>query len=215
MKKIFVYCISSFILLLLASCRILPSSLDNIPISHESSQEATDAPIFYENVSPTLDEIEDISSPIYSTDAPPTPSNAKCIENTIRAIDKRVAWIYGRLGNPTLNSISGGRFDGIYNYEESDGYENYYDGERIMLREGYAPIYEEPGGAATAYTLHYDEEGQLIYADVFQYRYTTYHIYFHDGLVVRLIPGDIWNEEVVSFDSYMINAISLCLENAY
>jgi hypothetical protein len=133
-------------------------------------------------------------------------------DSIIQDIDDRVAWIVERLGGYPFRGndlLALGDFACI----QGKAYADYYDGDELVYRRG-NEYYKEIEGDVFYY-LFYDKEGRLIYADILQYRHPTYCIYFYNGTAIRLTRGERENEEETVFDEYMINAITLCLENAY
>lgn len=147
----------------------------------------------------------------------PTPSAAEDIKSIIQSIDDRVSWINELLGNRDKKSnYHADIFEG-FTYKESEVYGDYYDSDTLVYREGNEYYDKIKGGVF--YYLYYDKEGHLIYADILQYRHSTYCIYFnrfnYDDTVICIIKGERTNKAECFFDEYMINAMRLCFENAY
>ena len=124
------------------------------------------------------------------------------IESITQEIDNRIEWIEERLHDSSLENVGG-----------SNGYKDFYDGDARVYRQGSLEYYEKLDGGI-GYALFYDQGGNLIYAEIVQYRAPSYRIYFHNDTVIRLVEGDSI-EETHDFDDLMNNAIALCLDNAY
>ena len=89
-----------------------------------------------------------------------------------------------------------------------------YDNDILVYQVGGVAYYDKLGGGIS-YDMYYDEEGRLIYADITQYRYFFYRIYFQNDAMICLKVGERTNSAVRVLDEYMINAIILCFQNAY
>jgi len=118
------------------------------------------------------------------------------IDNAYRREFTRPAW-----SNESLRGLT---FDSNIHIAEY-----LYSGE-LILRSAWLDYYPEIGGVIH-FVWYYGEAGELIFADVFQYRAPSYLIYFYDDAVVRLIPGERGNQPVTEFSLSMINAITLSL----
>ena len=141
------------------------------------------------------------------------------IRNIMNIINDRVLWIIEHRGSPRQNSNEG-RFCGTLTFIDNDVYQDYYDGSTLVYREGGVEYYDKLEGAVM-FDLYYDNEERLVYAEITQYRYHTYSIYFFDEKILFLIVGSNHDEEgwrclkENELDEYMKNAVNLCLENAY
>jgi hypothetical protein len=97
-------------------------------------------------------------------------------------------------------------YDGNINFTDY-----FYNGE-LVYRTGSLESHPQVDGGIS-FHWYYNDNGELIFAEVHQYRYPTYFIYFHNDAVIRLILGE--HEHATEFDDLMINAIALSFENAY
>ncbi len=137
----------------------------------------------------------DMSSPSPSVEPSvnmPTPTEN--IDDLIEKINERVAYVNGKVG--------------------TGSHEDRYD-ERNRLIYRYGNEYYEAIEGHVFYRIYYDEEEHMIFADINQYRTTSYSIYFDKDIVIRLTKGEPTNEAESVFDDMMSNAIRMCLENAY
>jgi len=128
-------------------------------------------------------------------------------ENIIQNIDDRLALLKER--HIDLDIIQS--FDTVI-FDNGNWFRTLYGENNAPMYRAGALEYYAPIEGPIVYELYYDEEGGLIYAYVVQYRYPVYDIYFHNNEVIRLLTGYGIHEE---FDMYMVNAIAICLENAY
>jgi len=133
--------------------------------------------------------------------------SAKEIKNIMQKIDSRVKKV-----NDSLN----------YEY-----YKDHYDRNILVYRNFSRGVESE---SFTDYSLYYDEQGKLIYADISHYRGALYSIYFHDDGLLHVevgpfsegelfINGDMANVKAVTKKdpsyAFVLEDISLCLEQAY
>jgi len=173
---------------------IISLDMDLEAVSAESSNEHSD-------ISGTDTEIK-IDVPMVDAD----------IESTIRDIDDRVDWIMERLWNDAYMRTEYTALD-YFSRTEAKDYEDLYNGETIIFRTGNE--YSDKLEGEIIYEIYYNEDGCMIYAEVIQYRYLSYSIYFNNDEFVCLITGERTNEKEKTLDEFMTNAVRLCLENAY
>ena len=139
--------------------------------------------------------------------------NTESIEDTIQIINDRVDWVNEHLWNdPYLRT----EFTPLeyFTLKDSELHQDYYDGESLVFRVGGIEYYDKLEGGI-GYGLYYDEDGRMIYAEITQYRYFSYSIYFNNDALLRLTIGERENDRETILDEFMTNAINLCLENAY
>jgi len=133
-------------------------------------------------------------------------------------ITERKQWIRERLEYATYSEFSSVPWIHEQPREltfESEIYiKSYFYNGDLIFRDAWLE-YDPKIGGGISFRWYYSENGDLLFADVFQYRNHSYLIYFYDDSVIRLIPGELGNEPVTDFDMLMINAIALSLENAY
>jgi len=140
-----------------------------------------------------------------------------CDETTaeiVRKIDERVDWIIEGLHEFRIRKDS--NLIPPFSYKKNSFYEDFYYNNILILRLGGIEYYELIEGGI-GYLLYYDEEGGLIFSEVFHYRAPTYCIYFYNDTVIRLLHGERTGAEIDLNRIYDLptNAIALCLENAY
>ena len=164
---------------------------------------------------------------LYLSDAEPYPPR-KCVidqtyvitqnpnvESIVLETNERVLWILEQRGDYINRDADGMvHYDGILTYKKHGDYEELYDGDRLVRRDGHE-FYDEIEGIV-AYSLYYDDEERLIFADIIQYRHPSYCIYFYNDIVVRLAEGEFFDQTIHEIlNDFMLNAIRLCTENAY
>jgi len=139
-------------------------------------------------------------------------------EKIIQLIDKRVQGASGRLENSAVRSWVGNAW--IFEQPRWMAYDSYVefrdftqDGARIK-RTGILEYFPEIKGGVS-FSLFYNEEGELIFAKIFQYNHPSYQIYFHEDAVILLVQGNDRIELASEFCELMIHAIALSLESAY
>ena len=129
----------------------------------------------------------------------PKPLTATDIEDIIQSIDDRVSWIFENYRD--------------FVYIRAEERNDFYDNDLLAYRLGdeYLGKFDE----IVSYDLFYDIDGRLIYAEIPQYRQTSYSIYFHNDTLIRYVAGYLGVIEEENLDDYMINTVEICLENAY
>ena len=152
-------------------------------------------------------------------DANNTVINNAEIDLTLQCINERVSWIINNRGKRTFRSNNGldDVFDGLFTYIDDKPYDDYYYGINLVYREGDISYYDIIEGPIF-YHLFYDINEKLVFAKVIQYRYHTYAIYFQNDRVICFMRGDRFEGKIIdneSLDDIEINAINVCLGNAY
>ena len=149
------------------------------------------------------------------------PTSTDFDDSQIQDIDNSVMRIFDRLGSYEYRNEEL-FYEGFLSICDSETYRDYYDGDSLLCREG-NEYYDKIEGIV-GYSLYYDEDGSLVFAEILQYRHQSYCIYFCNGAVIRLTVGIHWSKEesgtkgdggVDVLDENMLNAIGLCLDNAY
>ena len=134
-------------------------------------------------------------------------------ELTIRNIDNRVSWIDEHI----YCYLDDG--EEAFGQEQircvlNQGYRDYIYNNKMIYRRGTVNYYFKIGGGIVC-DLYYDNEGFLIFAEVAQYRDSTYCIYFINDKLLRISKGEKWYKKENVLDYKMVNAINVCLKNAY
>lgn len=120
-----------------------------------------------------------------------------------------------------------------FTYKENGIYEDYYDGNSLVLRRFYINADHEPKDESlTFFDLYYDENGKIMVGEIRHYRDAWYFIYFYDDelLYVRVGPfytggpylqgnlaqakAFIREHEDYRF-GFVLEDLPICLENAY
>ena len=138
------------------------------------------------------------------------------IEKITNLIDERVDWIIERLGGPNYGGGEHLTLGGLTLVQGTDCHHNsdLYDDDNFVFRQGVS-MYLDALGGGVFHDLFYGEDGKLIFAEIRQFRFLTYSIYFYNDALVCLKTGERTNCSVRILDEFMINAIALCFENAY
>ena len=218
MKKMFYFCCLLCFMLILAGCQALPSSLNvnPVPIADNVKDVSSSSNLYDTEKSGDIEDATNTDFPDniaeFGADVS-VPYPVDNIDEIVRDIDNRVSWIIEQRGS-FINNDGLAFYDGNFTYADGDVYKDYFDGKSLVYREGDMEYYDEIEGPVF-YKLYYGIDGRLVFAEITQYRHPFYFIYFERDKAIRLIAGDIGNSEEEVFDDLMVNAISLCLENAY
>lgn len=143
--------------------------------------------------------------------------NELIISEIVSSIDKRVDWIVNLCGGITDEGVL---FipSFLEGFQENNGYKEFYFDEALLVRCGAIEFYDKLQGGLT-YTLYYDANGYLVFAEVSQYRNSFYAIYFsnvsYQDVCIALVAGERSRCKELYLDELMINAIHICFENAY
>lgn len=140
----------------------------------------------------------------------PEPTQISPTLDAIQKIDERKLWIRENRDK--------------FSNEEGELYRDYRDENNLVCRNFYLNADKEPqDGTFTGFYLYYDEEGKIIYGEVGHYRSTVFNVYFQNDEILHIdfepIKGELAYilatiEESKEY-SFILDDISICLENAY
>jgi len=133
--------------------------------------------------------------------------------NAIIDTDNRMSWIIERVCE-YFNDRDNDDYNGFISCHDYKDYKDFYCDTSLLYRRGIVGYYKEIGGCIH-YDLYYNNDGDLVFAEVNQYRDTTYCIYFYKDKLLRISKGERYMAEEHFLDKKMRNAINVCLENAY
>jgi len=128
-------------------------------------------------------------------------STSSAVDEEMQIIDNRLLWLHENSANFTS------REEGMYT--------DTYDGNALVCRYFSLESNDSHPDVAGAYSLYYDENGKVIYAEIAHYRSLMYNLYFTaDTLLHAVIDGQIADDNEDMLTHISID-IPTCLDNAY